>query len=65
MNACDSQIRILNYCRVAVRFDKKNGMIAIDQIRTIDKARILSSLGQLSTKQIEACKAVLKETFVD
>ena len=51
--------------RVAVRFDKKNGMIAIDQIRTIDKARILSSLGQLSTKQIEACKAVLKETFVD
>jgi mRNA interferase MazF len=51
--------------RVAVRFDKKNGMIAIDQIRTIDKARILSSLGQLSTKQIEACKVVLKETFVD
>lgn len=40
-------------------------MIAIDQIRTIDKARILSSLGQLSTKQIEACKVVLKETFVD
>jgi mRNA interferase MazF len=51
--------------RVAVRFDKKNGMIAIDQIRTIDKARILSSLGQLSARQIEACKAVLKETFVD
>lgn len=51
--------------RVAVRFDKKNGMIAIDQIRTIDKARIISSLSQLSAKQIEACKAVLKETFVD
>ncbi len=51
--------------RVAVRFDKKNGMIAIDQICTIDKTRIVTSLGQLSAKQIEACKAVLKETFVD
>jgi mRNA interferase MazF len=51
--------------RVAVRFDRRKGMIAIDQIRTIDKTRIIKSLGQLSAEQIESCKAIIKETFVD
>ena len=51
--------------RIPVSFNKKNGMIAIDQIRTIDKKRILKLLGQLSEYEIKMTKEVIKETFVD
>ena len=51
--------------RVAVELDGKNGMIAIDQIRTVDKIRILKLLGKLSRAEIKNCKEVIKETFVD
>ena len=40
-------------------------MISIDQIRTVDKSRILKVLGKLSKIEIKACKVVMKETFVD
>ena len=51
--------------RVAVNHDSKNGMIAIDQIRTIDKSRIIKVFGKLSKTEIRKCKEVIKETFVD
>ena len=51
--------------RVSVNYDKKNGWIVLDQIRTIDKQRIAKILGKLSEKEIIKVKAVLKETFVD
>ena len=51
--------------RVSVEHDEKKGMIAIDQIRTVDKSRILKVLGKLSKTEIKACKEVIKETFVD
>jgi mRNA interferase MazF len=51
--------------RVAVNHDGKNGMIIIDQIRTIDKSRIQKVLGQLDKTEIKMCKEVIKETFVD
>ena len=51
--------------RVAVEHDGKKGMIVIDQIRTVDKVRILKVLGKLSKSEITACKEVIKETFVD
>ncbi|MDP4240177.1 MAG: type II toxin-antitoxin system PemK/MazF family toxin [Bacteroidota bacterium] len=51
--------------RVAVEHDSKKGMIAIDQIRTVDKSRILKVLGKLSKSEIKTCKEVIKETFVD
>jgi mRNA interferase MazF len=40
-------------------------MIVIDQIRTVDKARILKVLGKLTKSEIKACKEVIRETFVD
>ena len=40
-------------------------MIVIDQIRTVDKARIMKVLGQLTKSEIKTCKDVIKETFVD
>ena len=40
-------------------------MIAIDQIRTIDKKRIIKLLGKLNQTEIKTTKEVIKETFVD
>ena len=51
--------------RVAVKYQNKQGMIVIDQIRTVDKRRIIKSYERLKENEIAACKAVLKETFVD
>lgn len=51
--------------RVPVKHNGKNGMIAIDQIRTVDKARIIRVFERLSKFEIEKCKSVLKETYVD
>lgn len=51
--------------RVVINHNDKTGAAAIDQIRTIDKSRVIKSLGAISKAEIDACKAVLKETFVD
>ena len=51
--------------RVSVEQDGKKGMIVIDQIRTVDKVRILKVLGKLTKSEIKECKQVIKETFVD
>jgi len=51
--------------RIEVQHDKKKGWVVIDQIRTVDRQRIIKVLGTLSEKEIAKVKAVLKETFVD
>jgi len=51
--------------RVEVEHDGKKGMIAIDQIRTVDKSRILKVFGKLTKTEIKTCKEVIRETFVD
>jgi mRNA interferase MazF len=51
--------------RVSVEHDGKKGVIVIDQIRTVDKIRILKVLGKLTKSEIKTCKEVIKEAFVD
>jgi mRNA interferase MazF len=51
--------------RIAIKHNNQSGWVVIDQIRTIDKIRIIKSLGQLSEKEIAKVKDVIKETFVD
>jgi mRNA interferase MazF len=51
--------------RIEVKHDRKIGWIVIDQIRTIDKQRIIKILGRLSQPEIKELKSVVKETFVD
>ena len=51
--------------RVKVKHNGKKGMIAIDQIRTIDKTRILKTLHKLTKSEIQKCKEIIRETFVD
>ena len=51
--------------RISVNHDGKKGMIVIDQIRTVDKKRIIKVLGKLNKTEIKSTKEVIKETFVD
>jgi len=51
--------------RVAMLHEGKDGQIAIDQIRTIDRRCVLKILGHLNESEIEQVKAVIQETFVD
>ena len=51
--------------RVIVNHNDKIGAVAIDQIRTIDKSRVIKSLGKISKVEIDQCKEVILETFVN
>jgi mRNA interferase MazF len=51
--------------RIEINHDKKKGWIVLDQVRTIDRQRIIKVLGDLTEKEILKVKAVLKEIFVD
>ncbi|MGO3154177.1 type II toxin-antitoxin system PemK/MazF family toxin [Mesonia sp.] len=51
--------------RIPVEHNNENGMLAIDQIRTIDKKRILKRFDQLTKSEIKKCKEIIRETFVD
>ena len=49
--------------RVHCRFQGKEGQIVLDQIRTVDKARLVKRLGRISTEAQEQVLAVLAEMF--
>ena len=51
--------------RIEIKHDNKIGWILLDQIRTIDKQRILKVLGLLTTPEIKELKSVMKETYID
>lgn len=51
--------------RVEIKHNKTKGWIVLDQIRTIDRQRIIKISGSLTDKEISNVKAVLKETFID
>ncbi len=51
--------------RIEVKHDEKQGLVVIDQIRTIDKQRVIRDFGKLSQTEIKKLKSVIKETFVD
>ena len=49
--------------RVGLRFEGKNGQIALDQIRTIDKSRLVRRLGALPPRKARETAAILIEMF--
>src|SRR5690606_19389538 len=51
--------------RIKIKHQNQTGWVVIDQIRTIDKIRIVKMLGNLSNSEITACKNIIRETFVD
>jgi mRNA interferase MazF len=55
---------IKNYpTRVNTTFDGKKGQVVLDQIRTIDKQRLLKKLGTISAADSEKVLNTLQEMF--
>ncbi len=51
--------------RIKIKHDNKIGWIVLDQIRTIDRQRIIRVFGELQDLEIQELKSVLKETYID
>lgn len=51
--------------RIELKFAGKRGWIVLDQIRTVDKDRLIKKLGTLDPREIAQVKNTLKEMLVD
>ena len=51
--------------RVTCEFQGKEGQIVLDQIRTIDKTRLVKLLGQITTEEQKAVLDILGEMFAE
>jgi mRNA interferase MazF len=49
--------------RVALRFQGKSGQAALDQLRAVDRERLVRKLGVVSAKTAETISSVLVEMF--
>ncbi len=49
--------------RVPVHFQDKDGLIVLDQIRTVDKTRLVKKLGAIATDEQKAVLSILVEMF--
>ena len=49
--------------RVPVEFHEKHGFIVLDQIRTVDRERLVKKLGQINDPTGAAVLSVLQEMF--
>ncbi len=49
--------------RVDIEFDKKQGQVALDQLRCVDKERLIKKLGSAAEITAETTCAVLAEIF--
>ena len=51
--------------RLKIILEKKINWIIVDQIRTIDKTRIIRNIAKLSNMEIQYLKSMIRETYVD
>lgn len=51
--------------RIPVRFARKDGLILLDQIQTIDKVRLVRRLGSVPPATLTATLAILAEVFAE
>jgi mRNA interferase MazF len=49
--------------RVVCRFQGKEGQVVLDQIRTVDRTRLVKRLGRIDAKTAAAVLVVLQELF--
>ena len=50
--------------RVSCKFQGKNGQIILDQIRTVDKSRLVKRLGKIEKSTSEKILNILQEMFL-
>ena len=51
--------------RVACRFQKRSGFVALDQVRTVDSERLVKRLGRLSAATTTEVLDTLQEMFAE
>ncbi|MDD2235023.1 MAG: type II toxin-antitoxin system PemK/MazF family toxin [Desulfitobacteriaceae bacterium] len=51
--------------RIRITVGDVNGWIVLDQLRTIDKARLYENIGKLNSEDILKVKSTIKEMLVD
>lgn len=51
--------------RVDCRFEEKDGQIVLDQIRSVDKSRLVKKLGNIGADTQKDVLAVLQEMFAE
>jgi mRNA interferase MazF len=49
--------------RIPVQFQNKRGLILLDQLRTLDKQRLVRRLGRVGTRTLSLTLAALREMF--
>jgi len=49
--------------RVAIRFQGKHGQVVLDQLRAVDRQRLLRKLGRVASSTAHAASATLIEMF--
>ena len=50
--------------RVRITFQGKQGQVALDQIRAVDRQRLVHKLGAAPAESVQAVSAVLVEMFI-
>jgi mRNA interferase MazF len=51
--------------RVACRFQRRSGFVALDQLRTVDTERLLGRLGRLTPQTVSTVLRRLQEMFAE
>ena len=51
--------------RIPLKFTGKEAWIVLDQLRTVDRKRLIRKLGEIDQKTINQVKSIIKEMLVD
>jgi len=51
--------------RIPVTFEKKSGLILLDQMRSIDKSRLVKNMGSVTGETLTATLQILQEIFAE
>lgn len=51
--------------RIKVRFQRKEGLVLLDQLRTLDRARLIKRMGRVDAATLSAVLAALQDMFAE
>jgi len=51
--------------RIPLKFTGKEAWIVLDQLRTVDRKRLIKKRGEIDQKTINQVKSIIKEMLVD
>ena len=51
--------------RLSLTFRGKQGWVVLDQIRAVDKIRLIKKMGRLDGRSVQQVKSILREMLID